>query len=124
MNSRCAILTLAEARTRSLDLVYDETVSEKDDNLVDAFRAMLRIRRVEEAISERYSEKEMRTPVHLCVGQEGVPVGISQHLQVSDKVLSGHRSHGQYLAKGGNLNSMIAELYGREGGCSRGRGGQ
>ncbi len=123
MNSRCAILTLAEARTGILVLVYDGTVSEKDDNLVDAFRAMLRIRRVEEAISERYSEKEMRTPVHLCVGQEGVPVGISQHLQVSDKVLSGHRSHGQYLAKGGNLNSMIAELYGREGGCSRGRGG-
>ena len=84
---------------------------------------MLRIRRIEEAISDRYSEQEMRTPVHLCVGQEGVPVGVSKNLRLSDKVLSGHRSHGQYLAKGGNLNSMITELYGREGGCSRGRGG-
>jgi len=88
-----------------------------------AFYQMLRIRRVEEAIARRYPEGEMRTPVHLCIGQEATPVGVSQCLTVEDKVLSGHRSHGQYLAKGGSLSRMLAELYGKSGGCSRGFGG-
>ena len=104
-------------------MVYARDVGPSEEEFLEVFASMLRIRRVEEAIAERYTENEMRTPVHLCVGQEGVPVGVSQNLQRSDKVLSGHRSHGQYLAKGGNLRSMLAELYGREGGCSRGRGG-
>lgn len=89
----------------------------------DAFYQMLRIRMVEEAIAERYPEQEMRTPVHLCVGQEATPVGVSQSLRSSDKVLSGHRSHGHYLAKGGRLKTMIAEIYGKATGCSRGLGG-
>jgi len=84
---------------------------------------MLRIRMVELEIANRYPEQEMRTPVHLCVGQEATPVGVSQTLRVSDKVMSGHRSHGHYLAKGGDLGSMIAEIYGKDTGCSRGYGG-
>jgi len=87
------------------------------------FRDMLRIRRVEEAIADRYPKGEMRTPVHLCVGQEATPVGVSEHLRMTDKVMSGHRSHGHYLAKGGNLSAMLAEIYGRDTGCSRGKGG-
>lgn len=87
------------------------------------FASMLRIRRVEEEIARRYPEQQMRTPVHLCVGQEAVPVGVSHCLRRSDKVLSGHRSHGQYLAKGGDLGRMIAEIYGRASGCSGGKGG-
>ena len=87
------------------------------------FRQMLRIRRIEEAIAHHYPEQEMRTPVHLCIGQEATPVGMSEHLRVRDKVMSGHRSHGHYLAKGGDLRAMIAEIYGREAGCSRGKGG-
>ena len=87
------------------------------------FRQMLRIRRIEEAIADHYPEQEMRTPVHLCVGQEATPVGVSEHLDVRDKVMSGHRSHGHYLAKGGDLRRMLAEIYGRETGCSRGKGG-
>jgi TPP-dependent pyruvate/acetoin dehydrogenase alpha subunit len=87
------------------------------------FRQMLRIRRVEQAIADHYPEQEMRTPVHLCVGQEATPVGVSQHLDARDKVMSGHRSHGHYLAKGGDLRAMLAEIYGRETGCSRGKGG-
>lgn len=87
------------------------------------FAAMLRIRRVEEEIARRYPEQQMRTPVHLCVGQEAVPVGVSRSLRRSDKVLTGHRSHGQYLAKGCDLRRMIAEIYGRASGCSGGKGG-
>ncbi len=78
---------------------------------------------VEEEIVKRYPEQEMRTPVHLCIGQEAVPVGISENLEEGDKILSGHRSHGHYLACGGDLPRMIAEIYGRSTGCSKGKGG-
>ena len=85
--------------------------------------AMLRIRRVEEEIVRRYGEGEMRCPTHFCIGQEAVPVGMSAHLRSDDYAFSGHRSHGHYLAKGGDLFAMISELYGRETGCAKGRGG-
>ncbi len=84
---------------------------------------MVRIRRVEEAIAARYPEQQMRCPTHLCIGQEATAVGVCSALEPSDVVMSGHRSHGHYLAKGGDLNAMIAELYGRATGCSGGMGG-
>jgi len=84
---------------------------------------MLRVRLVEEQIAELYPEWEMRCPVHLCVGQEAVPVGVCAHLAREDYVLSGHRSHGHYLAKGGDLRGMMAEIYGKVTGCSQGKGG-
>lgn len=84
---------------------------------------MLRIRMVEEKICELYSEQEMRCPVHLCVGQEAIPVGVCAHLKPEDYVLSGHRSHGHYLAKGGDLKAMMAEIYGKVTGCCMGKGG-
>ena len=60
--------------------------------------------------------------VHLSIGQEAVPVGISSHLKTNDKIVTAHRSHAHYLAKGGNLNKMIAELHGKKTGCA-GKGG-
>lgn len=84
---------------------------------------MLRIRRVEEAIADRYAEQEMRCPTHLCIGQEAIAVGVCDVLERKDKVFSNHRAHGHYLAKGGDLNAMVAELYGRVTGCCGGRGG-
>jgi TPP-dependent pyruvate/acetoin dehydrogenase alpha subunit len=90
---------------------------------VRLFRDMKRIRMVEETIASRYSEQEMRCPVHLSVGQEAAAVGVCSVLRQSDQVMSGHRSHAHYLAKGGDLDAMIAEIYGRETGCCRGRGG-
>ena len=87
------------------------------------FLEMLRIRMVEERIADLYQEKEMRCPVHLCIGQEAIPVGISATLKQCDLVLSGHRSHGHYLAKGGDLSRMLAEIYGKEDGCAKGKGG-
>jgi len=87
------------------------------------FYEMLRIRRIQEAIADKYSEQEMRCPTHLCIGQEAVPVGIISELSVNDIVMSHHRAHGHYLAKGGDLNALIAEMYGKETGCSGGWGG-
>lgn len=87
------------------------------------YHCMLRIRRVEEALAARYAEQEMRCPMHLCIGQEAIAAGVCAALDISDMVFSNHRAHGHYLAKGGSLNQMIAELYGRVDGCCGGRGG-
>ncbi|HER26081.1 MAG TPA: thiamine pyrophosphate-dependent dehydrogenase E1 component subunit alpha, partial [Rhodospirillales bacterium] len=87
------------------------------------YSSMLRIRLVEEGIVERYPEQEMRCPVHLCIGQEAAEVGACAALEAGDQVFSGHRAHGHYLAKGGNLKAMLAEIYGKETGCTGGVGG-
>ena len=84
---------------------------------------MLRIRMVEEAIADLYAQQDMRCPIHLCIGQEAVAVGVCAALAADDYVLSGHRSHGHYLAKGGNLPAMLAEFYGKVTGCCQGKGG-
>ncbi len=85
--------------------------------------ALLRIRMVEEAIAERYSEQKMRCPVHLSIGQEAIAVGVCSQLKTTDFVISNHRAHAHYLAKGGDLKAMLAEIYGKKTGCSGGRGG-
>jgi pyruvate dehydrogenase E1 component alpha subunit len=95
----------------------------RTDPLVARFREILRIRLVEEAIADRYSEQQMRCPVHLSIGQEAVAVGVCAALRSDDYLVSTHRPHAHYLAKGGDLRRFIAELYGRETGCSGGRGG-
>jgi pyruvate dehydrogenase E1 component alpha subunit len=84
---------------------------------------MLRIRLIEEGIAERYAEQQMRCPVHLCVGQEAVAAGVCDLLSADDQVMSTHRAHGHYLAKGGDLPAMLAEMYGKASGCSSGMGG-
>jgi TPP-dependent pyruvate/acetoin dehydrogenase alpha subunit len=92
-------------------------------DLKELYRQMLRIRRIEEAIAVRYAEQQMRCPTHLCIGEEAIAVGVCAHLVASDKVFSNHRGHGHYLAKGGDLTALIAELYGFTEGCCGGRGG-
>lgn len=86
-------------------------------------RELLRIRMIEEAIGERYQEQKMRCPIHLSIGQEAIAVGVSMHLTPNDYAVSNHRGHAHYLAKGGDLKKMIAEIYGKKTGCSKGRGG-
>ena len=91
--------------------------------LQELYRAMLRIQSVELKIDELYHEDKMKTPVHLCLGQEAVAAGVCLNLDTDDYVFTNHRGHGHYIAKGGNIKKMVAELYNRETGCSRGRGG-
>jgi pyruvate dehydrogenase E1 component alpha subunit len=89
----------------------------------ELYRKMMRIRMIEVALAELYKEQEMMTPTHFSIGQEAVAVGVCAALSQGDPVYSGHRCHAHYLAKGGPLDGLVAELYGRETGSSRGRGG-
>jgi TPP-dependent pyruvate/acetoin dehydrogenase alpha subunit len=92
-------------------------------DLLRLYRIALRIRRVEERIAARYSEGKMRCPVHLSIGQE-IPSAIFEQItQINDTAIGTHRAHAHYLAKGGDLRAMIAEIYGKVTGCSGGRGG-
>lgn len=84
---------------------------------------MKRIRLVEEEIARRYPAGTMRCPVHLSVGQEGVAAAVGLALAKDDLAVSGHRAHAHYLAKGGSLKAMLAEIYGKAPGCSGGKGG-
>jgi len=90
---------------------------------LELLRAMTRIRMVEEEIARRYPAQQMRCPVHLSIGQEAAAVGVCQALQTTDWAFSGHRNHAHYLAKGGNLKAMLAEIYGKASGCCGGKGG-
>lgn len=87
------------------------------------YQKMFLIRHAEEMVAARYPEGEMRCPTHLSVGQEAVPAAVGAATQIQDLAVSTHRCHAHYLGKGGSLNGMIAELYGKATGCTRGKGG-
>jgi pyruvate dehydrogenase E1 component alpha subunit len=87
------------------------------------YRTMLRIRLCEESFVEPILAGEIRTPCHLYSGEEAVAAGICASLTREDYIFGNHRSHGHFLAKGGSMREMTAEIYCRETGCSRGRGG-
>jgi TPP-dependent pyruvate/acetoin dehydrogenase alpha subunit len=87
------------------------------------YETMLRMRMVEEKIAAIYPEREIRSPTHLYIGQEAVAAGVCAHLTRDDLMVPNYRSHGWYLAKGGDLRALMAELYGRATGCSGGWGG-
>ena len=83
----------------------------------------MRLRLIEERIRKLYAEQEMRCPTHFSIGQEAVAVGVCTHLKQEELITSAHRSHAHYLAKGGDLKAMLAELYGKATGCAAGKGG-
>jgi len=91
--------------------------------VIALFRSMLRIRIIEEEIGRRYSEDQMKTPIHLVIGQEATSVGCCAALTREDLLYSSHRTHGNYLAKGGDLKAMLSEMYCRANGCAGSRGG-
>jgi len=97
--------------------------SYSEDFLLSLYQSMTRIRLVELEIANRYHENLMKTPVHLQVGQEATPVGLCAALRQADLLYLSHRSHGGYLAKGGDLKAMMSELYCKSNGCAGSRGG-
>ncbi len=93
------------------------------DEKKELYFTMRKIRMTEEEIAAHYREDNMHTPIHLCIGEEATAAGVCFNLRKTDKVFSNHRNHGHYLAKGGSLKKMIAELHNRATGCSGGYGG-
>jgi pyruvate dehydrogenase E1 component alpha subunit len=91
--------------------------------IIKLYKTMLRIRLAEESLVEPIIAGNIKTPVHLYSGEEAIAAGICSLLNKEDYIFGNHRSHGHYLAKGGDMGEMIAEIYGKETGCSRGRGG-
>jgi len=91
--------------------------------LLRLYRSMLRIRRIEEEIERRYHQDQMKTPIHLVIGQEATAVGFAAALRDQDLLYTGHRTHGGYLAKGGDLKAMLCEMHCRINGCVGSRGG-
>lgn len=93
------------------------------DGVERAYAMMLRIRIFEERVADLVTAGEVTCPCHLYIGQEGIAVGVCTALRTDDYVFGTHRSHGHYLAKGGSMREMMAEILGKVTGCSRGRGG-
>lgn len=90
---------------------------------VGVYRKLRLIRRAEEEIARVYPSDKIKSPVHLSIGQESVSVGVCGALRPDDVVAATYRSHAAYLAHGGNLDAMMAELEGKQTGCARGKGG-
>jgi len=101
-----------------------ERVPEDDqETLLGYYRTMLLIRRFEEKVDELFATGAIKGTTHLCAGQEAVAVGACAALRPEDRVLSNHRGHGHFIAKGGEPRRIMAELFGKQEGYSRGRGG-
>jgi pyruvate dehydrogenase E1 component alpha subunit len=101
----------------------DTTGTVAPDHARHLYREMLRIRRFEERCVELYSATKIRGFLHLYVGEEAVAVGVMQALTTDDAVVATYREHGHALARGVPASSIMAEMYGKVEGCSRGRGG-
>jgi 2-oxoisovalerate dehydrogenase E1 component len=93
------------------------------EQLLHLYREMVNIRRTEEQLAKSYARGDIPGACHTYVGQEAVAVGVCAHLRIDDVVFSTHRGHGHALAKGVPPREVMAELFGKETGCSRGRGG-
>jgi pyruvate dehydrogenase E1 component alpha subunit len=93
------------------------------ERLISFYETMLRIRRFEERAADLVEAGEIRTPCHFCIGQEAAAAGVCAALMPEDCIFGAHRSHGHYLAKGGDMRQLMAEIFCRRTGCSAGRGG-
>lgn len=87
------------------------------------YRQLYRIRRLEEEVARVYPSDKIQSPVHLSIGQEAISVGVCDVLRADDVAFGSYRSHAMYLAKGGDLKAMVAELYGKLPGCAKGKAG-
>ena len=95
----------------------------KNDILINLLRQMTLIRRFEEMIKRLYMEGSIKGMLHLCIGQEGVATGVMSVLKKDEYIVSNHRGHGHFIAKGADLRLMMAELFGKSTGYCRGKGG-
>ena len=104
-------------------LVEERKEALSPGELKDFLREMLVIRRFEEKVEDRFRAGELPGFLHVCIGQEAIAVGVCRALDEGDVIASTHRAHGHAIAKGTHPNALMAELYGKVEGCSRGYGG-
>lgn len=100
-----------------------EKVKGNKDKSLHLLKQMIRIRQLEEKAYELYTQEKIRGFLHLYDGEEAVAVGVIENLLKDDAIIATYREHGHALARGVSMNSIMAELYGKEEGCSGGRGG-
>jgi len=93
------------------------------DHMLGLLRHMIRIRRFEEKCAELYTQEKIRGFMHLYDGEEAVAVGVIAALEKRDRIVATYREHGQALVRGVPMATVMAEMYGKQEGCSRGRGG-
>jgi pyruvate dehydrogenase E1 component alpha subunit len=106
----------------ALQANFSQPRLEHDHSLL-LLREMVRIRRFEEKCAELYSAAKIRGFLHLYIGEEAVAVGAMQALRPDDAIVATYREHGHALVRGVSAGSIMAEMYGKQEGCSRGRGG-
>src|SRR4051812_18216185 len=105
---------------------HETHMTDPGDNLrrlTELYRTMARIRAFEETALEAHKAGEIPGPLHGSIGQEAVAAGICANLRRDDRITSNHRGHGHAIAKGADPKRMMLELYGRDGGYCRGKGG-
>ncbi|CAJ1021530.1 pyruvate dehydrogenase E1 component alpha subunit, putative [Leishmania guyanensis] len=93
------------------------------EQLKKSLTLMFRIRRMESLCDQSYKLKKIRGFCHLYIGQEAIPAGMENILTFEDPIVTGYRDHGWYIARGGTPEEVFAEMFGRQGGCSKGKGG-
>lgn len=93
------------------------------ETALELYRIMLKIRMTELKIAEIYPTDKIQSPVHLSIGQEAVSAGVCLAMEKTDHLYGTYRGHGVFIAKGGDIKKLMAELYGKDTGCSRGKGG-
>ncbi len=99
-------------------------ITGQEPALLTAFlKKMILIRAAEEKIGDNVANGTIRCPCHLAIGQEAVPAGVSQACRKGDRSFGAHRSHGHFLALGGSVHALLAEVLGKDTGASRGMGG-
>ncbi len=108
---------------KKISKMNDVAYIEDKDVLISLYEQMVLIRKFELTVQENYKKGEIPGFIHLCNGQEAVAVGVCSNLRKSDWITSTHRGHGHALAKGVNVNKIMAELWGKVTGCNGGRGG-
>jgi len=105
------------------EIIIQKAQSVEKDSGIKLLYQMMLIRRFEEKSAELYTKEKIRGFLHLYVGEEAVAVGVMQALTADDNVLCTYREHGHALARGIDAGAIMAEMYGKQEGCSRGRGG-
>lgn len=93
------------------------------DLLEKMYKTMLTIRKFEEKVGDFVLEEKVKTPCHLYVGEEAIAAGTAAALNSNDYIFGNHRSHGHYIAKGGDIKKLAAEIFCKKTGCSKGKGG-